>query len=95
VDDIAAREMPVIMLVRDGAALPHVELAQSTDRIDWPELELVAFGAEAPAAEAEALICFPEDGELHRLRLKLESDGFVVEGDPLPDGTACRVVHCA
>jgi alpha-D-xyloside xylohydrolase len=92
---LTAGEIPVIMLVRDGAAIPHVELAQSTDRIDFSELELVVYGAELPTAEARALVCFPEDGELHRLRLKGESDAFVVEGDPLPERAAIRVVHFA
>jgi alpha-D-xyloside xylohydrolase len=89
---ITAGEIPVIILVRDGAAIPHVELAQSTDRIDWFELELVVFGAQAPSAEAEGLVCFPIDGTLHRLRLKRDGDGFVVEGAPMHD-RAFRVVH--
>jgi alpha-D-xyloside xylohydrolase len=92
---LTAGEIPVIMLVRGGAVIPHAELAQSTDRINFSELELVAFGAQAPAAEAEALVCFPEEGELHRLRLKGDSDAFVVEGDPLPEGVTFRIVHFA
>jgi alpha-D-xyloside xylohydrolase len=92
---ITAGEIPVIMLVRDGAAIPRVGLAQSTDRIDWSELELAVFGAQAQAVEAEGLVCFPIDGTLHRLRLKRDSDGFVVEGNPLPEGAAFRVVHFA
>ncbi len=47
---ITAGEIPAVMLVRHGAAIPRVELAQSTDRIDWSEIELAVFGAETPAA---------------------------------------------
>jgi alpha-D-xyloside xylohydrolase len=90
---ITAGEVPVIMLVRSGAAIPRVELAQSTDRIDFSEMELAVFGAEA--TEAESLVCLPQDGELHRLRLTREGDGFTLEGDPLQSRVAFRVVHCA
>src|SRR3712207_9289891 len=31
---IRAGEVPAILLVRDGAAIPHIELAQSTEWID-------------------------------------------------------------
>ena len=91
---MTAGEIPVIMLVRGGAAIPRVGLAQSTDRIDWAELELAVFGAKSPAVEAEGLVCFPEDGTLHRLRLKRDSDGFGVEGDPTHD-RKFRVVYFA
>lgn len=83
----------MIMLARDGAAIPHVGLAQSIDRIDWSELELVVYGAGFPTAEARALVCFPEEGSLRRVRLEREDDGFVAEGDPLPERAAFRVVH--
>jgi hypothetical protein len=56
-------------------------------------MELAVFGAEA--TEAESLVCLPQDGELHRLRLTREGDGFTLEGDPLQSRVAFRVVHCA
>ena len=79
---IGAGDLPVIVLVRSGAAIPHVELAQSTDRIDRSAIELVVFGAENTTAEA--LLCLPEDDALHRLRLEREGEGeFVLIDDPL------------
>jgi alpha-D-xyloside xylohydrolase len=90
---LIAGEIPVIMLVRGGAAIPHVELAQSTDRIDWSELELAVFGAGTPAAEG--LVCLPEDGELHRLRLKRVGDEFALEGDPLQGRVSFKIVQSA
>ena len=41
---------PVVMLVRDGAAIPHAAVAQSTAQIDWSKLELVTFAAKARAS---------------------------------------------
>jgi alpha-D-xyloside xylohydrolase len=90
---IAAGEIPAVVLVRGGTAIPRVELAQSTDRIDWSELELAVFGARAPSAEG--LVCLPEDDELHPIRLKRDGDGYVLEGDPLQGRVAFRVVHSA
>ena len=78
---IRAGEVPVILLVRSGAVVPHVELAQSTDWMDWGRIELLVYGAESPTAEG--LFCLPESGELHRLRLERKGDGFLLKGDPL------------
>ena len=85
-----AGKVPVVMLVRDGAAIPHVDLAQSTGEIDWHSLELKVFCARAEAAKG--LICLPEDGELHALRLKRVNDAFALEGDALQSRVAWSVV---
>jgi alpha-D-xyloside xylohydrolase len=57
---ITAGEVPIVVLVRDGAAIPHVELAQSTSHIEWQEIELVVFGSEAYSFEGS--FCLPEEG---------------------------------
>src|SRR5215203_5795853 len=88
-----AGKVPVIMLVRDGAAIPHADLAQSTGEIDWHSLELKVFCARAMAAEG--LICLPEDGKLHPLRLERANDGFATEGDALQGRVAWRIVSSA
>jgi alpha-D-xyloside xylohydrolase len=78
---IRAGEIPTVALVRNGAAIPHIKLAQSTDRMDWSRIELVVFGTES--STAEGLFCLPEDGTLHHLRLEREEGGFVLSDDPL------------
>ena len=78
---MSAGEVPVVMLVRDGAAIPHAGLVQSTDRIDWREIELRVFGA---GDTAEGYFCHPEDGELRVLHLAREGDGFAMREDPMP-----------
>jgi alpha-D-xyloside xylohydrolase len=77
---IRSGEIPIVMLIRDGAAIPHIRLAPCTDRMDWREIELVVYGA---GSSAEGLFCLPEDGALHRLRLEREAEGFVLVEDPL------------
>ena len=75
-----AGEIPIVMLVRDGAAIPHARLAQSTGRIEWSEIELRVFGT---GDSAEGYFCHPEDGGLHLLRLAREGGGFALGEDPL------------
>lgn len=88
---MTAGEVPAILLVRRGAAIPHVELAQSTDRIDRSEMELAVFGEEA--STAEGLVCLPEDGALHTVRLRHEGEGYALEENPLQGKVAFRIVR--
>ena len=55
-------------------------LAQSTEHIDWGEIELRIFGA---GDAAEGHFCHPEDGELHDLRLARRGETYELEEDPL------------
>jgi len=75
-----AGEVAVVMLVREGAAIPHARLAQSTGRIEWGEIELRVFGT---GDSAEGYFCHPEEGVLHDLRLLRGGDGFYLSEDPL------------
>jgi alpha-D-xyloside xylohydrolase len=86
---IEAGEIPVVLLVRDGAAIPHAALAQSTSRIDWSKLEMVVFSRRSP--RAEGLVCLPSDGVRRRVALTRKGERFVVEGDPLGGKTALSV----
>jgi alpha-D-xyloside xylohydrolase len=40
---IKATELPGIVLVKHGAVIPHIALAQSTELMDWENIELVVF----------------------------------------------------
>jgi alpha-D-xyloside xylohydrolase len=70
-----------VMLVKEGAAIPHIQLAQSTDEMDWQEIELVVFSVES--ASAEGYVYLPEDDSVHRLRLEREENGYELTEDPL------------
>jgi alpha-D-xyloside xylohydrolase len=73
--------IPVILLVRDGAAIPHAGLAQSTKDIDWTRLELKVFAHDA--TQARGLVCLPSDNVLHTVDLDRSGQGFAVKSDPL------------
>ena len=65
-NDIEAREIPCIILVRDGAVIPHAKLAQSTDKIDWSTIDLRVYDNQQTVKE---LICLPTDNILVSLVL--------------------------
>ncbi|HUG54918.1 MAG TPA: alpha-xylosidase [Vicinamibacteria bacterium] len=78
---IAAGALPVVMLVREGAAIPHIALAQSTSQMDWAALEMVVFADTA--REARGLVALPADNVLRRVGLSQKGDAFVLTADPL------------
>lgn len=63
--ELRAREIPIVVLVREGAAVPHAGLARHTGEIRWDRIELKVFGD----GEASGLFCRPQDVHPHRLRL--------------------------
>ncbi len=76
---IAAGDLPIIMLVRDGSVLPHIGLAQHTADLDWSKITLKPYTADVK--EAEGLICLPLDNKLQTVKVdcsgsepKLESN---------------------
>jgi alpha-D-xyloside xylohydrolase len=70
-----------VLIVREGAAIPHIALAQSTSRMDWSSLELRVFAGAA--REARGLVCLPADGVLHPLVLAGQGSSFALRRDPL------------
>lgn len=70
---IEAGPIPIVLLVRDGTALPHIALAQSTAQMDWSQLELVAYSTtDAPA---HGLVFRPGDSALQTVTLNAAPDG--------------------
>lgn len=78
---IEAGKIPVVVLVRDGAVIPHIALAQSTAQMDWSKLELTVFAKDAQ--KATGLICLPSDQVLHPVSLVKSGSSFKLENDPL------------
>ena len=80
-NQIEAGEIPAIILVRDGSAIPEIQLAQSTMRMDWSKLALVAFAKNSKTANG--LVCLPSDNMLHQISLNQAGNGFELANDPL------------
>lgn len=83
--EITAGPIPIILLARSGAAIPHAAVAQSTSAIDWGAIEVRVFG---DAETATGRFALPE-GPLHTLRVR---DGRL-EADPLGGRVAWTVTR--
>jgi len=73
---IETAEIPCVILVRDGAVIPHAKLAQSTDKIDWSEIELKVYGDQS---KATGFVCLPSDNKLVEVVVSKNGTGYQVE----------------
>ena len=78
--EIKAGKIPVVLLVRDHAVIPHIALAQSTMQMDWKNIELRVFSTNNTASAG--LFALP-NGELQTLKLDAAQSGFTLKDDPL------------
>ncbi|HEY4759007.1 MAG TPA: TIM-barrel domain-containing protein [Thermoguttaceae bacterium] len=88
--NIEAGKIPVVMLVRDGAVIPHIKLAQSTKDTDWSNIDLVVFAASTD--KAQGLVCLPSDNVLHKVSLTKKDNVFKLDSDPLAGKSALKVI---
>lgn len=77
---IGGGPVPIIVLVKSGAVIPHAKIAQSTSDIDWDVIELRVFGE--PASDPTVELATP-DGVTHTVRLKQKDGLFEVAEQPL------------
>lgn len=70
--------IPAIILVRDGAVLPHIQLAQCTDEMDWSQIELKIYAVDVK--EASGLLCLPSDNQLHSLKVTVKTHQVKADG---------------
>ncbi|MEO5773602.1 MAG: TIM-barrel domain-containing protein [Sphingomicrobium sp.] len=72
---VQAGQIPVVLMVRNNSVIPHVAVAQSTDRIDWKNVELRVFSTNGATATGE--IALP-DGPVRTLTV----ENGVLRDDP-------------
>jgi alpha-D-xyloside xylohydrolase len=77
---ITAGQIPVILLVKNHAVIPHVGVAQNTSEINWNDVELRVFSTDN--APISGLFSLPQ-GNLQTLRLDGSQQGFALKDDPL------------
>jgi alpha-D-xyloside xylohydrolase len=77
---IKAGKIPVVLLVKNHAAVPHVKATQSTAEIDWKNVELRVFSTDH--APASGLFALPTGG-VQSLNLTASPSGYALQADPL------------
>ena len=77
---IAAGPIPIVVMVREGSVIPHIELAQSTLYMNWSELDLIVYATDSEKAKGQ--ICLPSDQVLRSLSLVKKEGEFKLEKDP-------------
>jgi alpha-D-xyloside xylohydrolase len=77
---IEAGAIPVIMLVRDGALIPHIEPALSTAFMDWSHLELKAFRKKRD--RLRGMVFLPDEQVLHTLEVETLNGQYRLTDNP-------------
>lgn len=90
---IAAGEIPAVILVRNGAVIPHIKLAQSTSEMDWSKLDLVVYAAGSPALSG--WVCLPETNALRSVSVVSRGSGFQLVKDPFQGKVSWRILPSA
>jgi len=62
--------------VRNGAVIPLAKLAQSTDKIDWMNIELKVYGN---SSTANGLVCLPSDNKLVEVSVVKKGTGYQID----------------
>lgn len=73
---IEAGKIPAIILVREGAVIPHAQLAQSTDKINWSDIELKVYGNKE---KATGFVCLPSGNKLTDIILTKSGSNYQLE----------------
>ncbi len=80
-NNIPAGHIPAVILVRDGAIIPHIALAQSTDKMDWSKITLKVYTTDK--STAKGYICLPTDNTLTPISVTKSGTNFTIDGNPL------------
>ncbi|HEY5499920.1 MAG TPA: hypothetical protein VIK20_06005, partial [Bacteroidales bacterium] len=85
-----AGKIPIVVLVHEGAVIPHIALAQSTAQMDWSKLELRVFATDSKIVKG--LICLPSDNLLHEISLVKKDNHFIMESDPFAGKVSWKMI---
>jgi alpha-D-xyloside xylohydrolase len=76
---IQSGKIPAIILVRNGAVIPHAKVAQSTKDIDWNKILLMVYSTNGIA---KGLVFRPSDNEVQELNIVSRNGKFILATDP-------------
>ena len=78
---IAHGDVPIVVLVKDGSAIPHIELAQSTKFMDWTRLEMVTFSNNKSESRGKVFLPGAEEGQ--EIVITHQGEGMSLSKNPL------------
>ena len=87
---IKAGDVPIVVLVKDGTAIPHIALAQSTKDMDWSKLTLKVFATDTTNS-ADAKVYLPDTAEVQNINVSKKGNAFEVKSNPLNGKTTFKV----
>lgn len=76
--EIAAGEIPIVLLVKNHSVLPHVKPAQNTSEIDWNNIELRVFSTDN--ADVSGQIILP-GGNLQPVEMSFSKGKYILKND--------------
>ncbi|MBF4508149.1 alpha-xylosidase [Flavobacterium sp. JLP] len=86
---IKAGEVPIVVLVKDGTALPHIALAQSTKDMDWSKLTLKVYASDKTTS-ATAKVFLPEGDAVQEIKVTKSGNNFEVTPNALTGKTTFK-----
>jgi alpha-D-xyloside xylohydrolase len=89
--DIRAGAIPIVVLARDGAVLPHIAVAQHTAAMNWNDVELRVFRAPGATDRPLTGLFAPPDGPLQQLELRAAGGGYALTRDPTAGKVRWRI----
>ncbi len=78
--DIEAGKIQAIILVKDGALIPQIKIAQSTKDLDWSNIDLVSFSANGLVAKGK--FCSPSDKKLFDISATKKKEKWIFDVNP-------------
>jgi alpha-D-xyloside xylohydrolase len=87
---IKAGAIPIVVLVRDGSAIPHIGLAQSTKDMDWSKLTLKVYATDATAT-ATAKVFLPGTNVVQTITVSKKGNNFETTANPLTEKTTFKI----
>ncbi|MFA6812292.1 MAG: TIM-barrel domain-containing protein, partial [Bacteroidaceae bacterium] len=88
---IDAGKIPAVILIRDGAVIPHIALAQCTSQMDWSKLTLNVYSTGAKTVTGK--VCLPSNRILTEVTLTRQGNQYVLNSNPLAGQTTFKVKY--
>ncbi|TRW26693.1 alpha-xylosidase [Flavobacterium zepuense] len=79
---IKAGDIPIVVLVKNGAVIPHIQLAQSTQDMNWSKLILKVYATEGTAT-ATGKVFLPGGDTVQTVTTSKKGTAFELSQNPL------------